>query len=75
MTAVTGGAARRCCEACVVDPPLKVGRVPFGRTVLVLQLIAALTFLGYTLAKKDVQLPFSSEPYRGRRRCCPTPRA
>lgn len=46
-----------------VDPPLKVGRVPFARTVLVLQLIAALVFLGYTLTKKGARTPFSPEPY------------
>ena len=39
------------------------GRVPFGRMVLFLELIAALTFVGYTMVKKDVRLPFSSEPY------------
>ena len=36
-------------------------RVPFGRATLALQLIAALTFLGYTASKKDVQLPFVSK--------------
>lgn len=46
-----------------IEPPLKVGRIPFARTVLVLQLIAALTFLGYTLIKKGVRLPFSPDPY------------
>ncbi|MEA2348886.1 MAG: phospholipid/cholesterol/gamma-HCH transport system substrate-binding protein, partial [Thermoleophilaceae bacterium] len=45
------------------DPPLKVGRIPFGRTVLILQLIAALTFLTYTLIKKNVQVPFFTSPY------------
>ncbi|MEJ7875158.1 MAG: MlaD family protein [Solirubrobacterales bacterium] len=46
-----------------IDPKLKVGRVPFTRTVLVMQLIAALIFLGYTLAKKGTRGPFSEEPY------------
>lgn len=46
-----------------IEPPLKVGRIPFGRTVLVLQAIAAVTFIGYTLVKKDVQFPWSPEPY------------
>ena len=41
----------------------KVGQVPYGRTILAMQLIAALTFVGYTLAKKDVDLPLGSEPY------------
>jgi phospholipid/cholesterol/gamma-HCH transport system substrate-binding protein len=44
--------------------PRKVGRVPFGRAIVVLQLVAALTFLGYTAAKKNTRLPLiSSEPF------------
>ncbi len=39
----------------------KAGQVPYGKTILALQLIAALTFLGYTAAKKDVRLPLVSE--------------
>lgn len=46
-----------------VDPKLKVGRIPFARTALLIQLAAALLFVGYTLTKKDTQLPFSEEPY------------
>ncbi len=46
-----------------VDPSLKAGRVPFTRTVLVLELAAALVFVGYTLVKKDYQFPWSPEPY------------
>jgi phospholipid/cholesterol/gamma-HCH transport system substrate-binding protein len=46
-----------------VNPKLKVGRIPYARTTLVIQFIAALIFLGYTLTKKDTQLPFSEEPY------------
>lgn len=46
-----------------VNPRLKVGRVPYARTTLLIQLIAALVFVGYTLTKKDTQLPFSEEPY------------
>jgi virulence factor Mce-like protein len=46
-----------------VNPRLKVGRIPYARTTLVIQLIAALVFLGYTLTKKDTQLPFSDDPY------------
>ena len=46
-----------------VNPQLKAGRIPFARTVLVLQAAAALVFVGYTLIKKDIKLPFSSEPY------------
>jgi phospholipid/cholesterol/gamma-HCH transport system substrate-binding protein len=46
-----------------VSPPRDVGRVPLGRFLIVLQLIAALVFLGYTLAKKSVRLPFSTSAY------------
>ena len=46
-----------------VDPPLKVGRIPFGRTVLVLLFSAAVLFLGYTMIKKDVAIPLLSNPY------------
>ncbi len=46
-----------------VNPHLKAGRVPFTRTVLVLQVIAALVFVLYTLVKKDVRLPFTDKPY------------
>ena len=46
-----------------VDPSLKAGRVPFTRTVLLLELAAALIFVGYTLVKKDFQFPWSPEPY------------
>ena len=45
------------------DPPLKIGRIPFGRTVLILELVAALTFLTYTLIKKDFLIPLVSNPY------------
>jgi len=45
------------------NPKLKVGRIPYARTTLLIQLIAAIIFLGYTLTKKDTQLPFSEEPY------------
>jgi phospholipid/cholesterol/gamma-HCH transport system substrate-binding protein len=46
-----------------VNPRLKVGRVPLGRTAIVAQIIGAMIFLGYTLAKKDVKLPFSPAGY------------
>jgi virulence factor Mce-like protein len=46
-----------------VNPRLKAGRVPWGRTAIVAQIIGALIFLGYTLAKKDVKLPFSPAGY------------
>lgn len=46
-----------------IDPQLKVGRIPYARTVLVIQAVAALIFIGYTLTKKGTQLPFSPDPY------------
>lgn len=46
-----------------INPRQKAGRIPLTRTVLVLQLIGALVFVGYTLVKKDIRLPFSPEPY------------
>lgn len=46
-----------------INPKLKAGRIPYARTVLALQLIGALVFVGYTLAKKQIALPFSPEPY------------
>ncbi len=46
-----------------VDPSLKAGRIPFTRTVLALLMVAALIFVGYTLVKKQIRLPFTSEPY------------
>lgn len=46
-----------------IDPKLKAGRIPLGRTVLVLQLVAALIFVGYTLTKKQIRFPFSPDPY------------
>lgn len=45
------------------NPKLKAGRIPYARTVLILQLIAALVFVGYTLNKKGIALPFAPEPY------------
>jgi phospholipid/cholesterol/gamma-HCH transport system substrate-binding protein len=40
-----------------------VHMVPWGRFVIAVQIIAALIFLGYTLTKKSIRLPFSDEPY------------
>jgi virulence factor Mce-like protein len=45
------------------NPRLRAGRIPYARTVLALQLIGALIFVGYTLGKKQVALPFSPDPY------------
>jgi virulence factor Mce-like protein len=45
------------------NPKLKAGRIPYGRTIYVLFAIGALVFVGYTLAKKEIRLPLSSDPY------------
>lgn len=46
-----------------VDPPLKAGRVPYARSVVLMLLIATLTFFGYTAINKGMRLPFSAQPY------------
>ena len=46
-----------------VNPRRKAGRIPLGRLAIVLQIVAALAFLGYTLTKKSIRLPGSSAPY------------
>lgn len=47
-----------------VDPSLKAGRVPFTRTVVLMLFTGAMIFVGYTLTKKEIQIPIiSSEPY------------
>ena len=46
-----------------VNPPLKAGQVPLGRLAIVVQILVALAFVGYTLSKKSIRLPLSSEPY------------
>jgi len=46
-----------------VDPQLKAGRIPLTRTMFLMLVVAAGIFLGYTLVKKEVQLPFTEEPY------------
>lgn len=46
-----------------VNPKLKAGRIPYGRTTFLLMLIGAVVFVGYTLAKKEIRLPFSPDPY------------
>ncbi len=43
-----------------VNPRMKAGRIPLGRTAIVVQLVGALIFLGYTFAKKDIGIPFTS---------------
>ena len=45
------------------NPKLKAGRIPLGRTTLALLAIGALIFVGYTLTKKEIRLPFGPDPY------------
>lgn len=47
-----------------VNPRLKAGRIPLGRLAITVQIIAALIFVGYTLTKKSIRLPFAPEPYQ-----------
>jgi len=46
-----------------INPKRTAGRIPLGRTAIAIQIVGAAIFLGYTLAKKDIRVPFSSEPY------------
>lgn len=46
-----------------VNPKRTAGRVPLGRLTILLQLIAALVFVGYTMSKKSLPLPWSADPY------------
>lgn len=45
------------------NPRLKAGRIPYGRTILLMYLAGALIFVGYTLTKKEIRLPLSPDPY------------
>ncbi len=45
------------------NPRLKAGRIPLGRLAIVVELVIALLFVGYTLNKKSIRLPFASDPY------------
>jgi phospholipid/cholesterol/gamma-HCH transport system substrate-binding protein len=46
-----------------VNPQRTAGRVPLGRFVIALQVVAALIFVAYTLEKKSIGLPGAAEPY------------
>jgi phospholipid/cholesterol/gamma-HCH transport system substrate-binding protein len=46
-----------------VHPTRTAGRVPLGRFVIALQLVAALVFVAYTLEKKSIRVPGMAEPY------------
>jgi virulence factor Mce-like protein len=45
------------------DPSLKAGRIPYTRTLFLMLSAAALVFIGYTLIKKQIRVPFAPEPY------------
>ena len=45
-------------------PKPRVGQPPFGRTVIFLGIVAAVAFVGYTLTKKTIRLPGSTDPYK-----------
>lgn len=47
-----------------INPQRTAGRISLGRTAIVAQIVGAAIFLGYTLVKKDFDLPFSPERYR-----------
>lgn len=47
-----------------INPSRTAGRIPLGRVVIATQIIAMLVFVGYTLSKKSINLPLTSEPYR-----------
>jgi phospholipid/cholesterol/gamma-HCH transport system substrate-binding protein len=46
-----------------INPSRTAGRVPYGRFTIAVQLLAALLFIGYTLTKKSLPLPFAAKPY------------
>jgi phospholipid/cholesterol/gamma-HCH transport system substrate-binding protein len=46
-----------------INPSRTAGRVPLGRLAISVQIVAALIFVGYTLGKKAIRMPFSAAPY------------
>lgn len=46
-----------------VNPSRTAGRVPLGRFTIVVAMIVALIFVGYTMSKKSIRFPFSGKPY------------
>ena len=46
-----------------INPARQAGQLPWGRIAIVAQLVAAVVFAGYTLAKKSIRVPLSSAPY------------
>lgn len=47
-----------------VNPARTAGRLPLGRLAIAVQVVVALAFVGYTLAKKSIRLPLSGEAYQ-----------
>lgn len=47
-----------------INPSRSAGQLPWGRVAIVTQIIVALVFIGYTLTKKSIRLPFSEAPYQ-----------
>ncbi len=47
-----------------IHPERTAGRIPHGRLGIVVFVLAAVIFVTYTLGKKAIRLPFSSEPYQ-----------
>jgi virulence factor Mce-like protein len=47
-----------------IHPSRTAGRIAWGRVAIAVQLIVAVIFVGYTLTKKSIRLPVSSDPYQ-----------
>ncbi|MFN2611802.1 MAG: MlaD family protein [Solirubrobacterales bacterium] len=47
-----------------VNPSRSAGRIPLGRLAIAVQIVGAMIFLGYTLVKKDIHLPFTASRYQ-----------
>lgn len=47
-----------------INPSRTAGQLPWGRIAIVTQLSLALVFVGYTLTKKSIRLPFSTPAYK-----------
>jgi phospholipid/cholesterol/gamma-HCH transport system substrate-binding protein len=46
-----------------IHPHRTAGRIELGRFAIVIALITAVIFVGYTMTKKSIRLPFSQDPY------------
>lgn len=47
-----------------INPSRQAGRLPLGRLAIAVQICVALGFLGYTLHKKSIRMPFSGQAYQ-----------